>query len=259
MFGRRDQLLERTARNQIEQLLFVAQIVIDARERDSRTRGDISDRCEAKTFLGEHCRRRTQDMIDVGIVAIFRRQRARDRLASDRLDARASLGRRLEIGLSQRITFRCAVSNSLLAIASAYSWIGNRYIEFSQQSIHFVGEFVAHLFVAAPSETPLDVIVLALRSRLAEHIEPGGIPSREMLDQKLAAAFTFALQIAPNQPIAKRRMTEFFLVYALRDFCERLVAASDPFVAHVGALAIGEKAEQSVFDPIDSLVAHFEN
>src|SRR5215469_14198352 len=74
--GGREQLLEGAPRNQVEQFLLVAQVIVDSRERDSRTRGDIANRGEAEALLGEYRRGGAQDQIDVGVVAFVRRHGA---------------------------------------------------------------------------------------------------------------------------------------------------------------------------------------
>src|ERR1700691_2694813 len=244
-FGERDELLERAPRDEVEQLFLVAQVVVDAREGNSRARRNVANRREAETLLGENRGSRSQNMIDVRVVALLGRHRARGRL-----DSRDALRRLFEIRLLQFITS---------TEAAAGCGIGNRNLELGQQIVDLFGELVAHLLVATASQTPSDVIELTLGSGPSEHIESGGVPLCEVFFQEFPSGVAFALKVPADQPVAKGGVAELLFVHALGDSRERLVAASDPFVSHVSALAVGEEAEQSVFEPVRGLITQLEN
>src|ERR1700686_2309633 len=51
--SKRDQLFKRAARDEVEQLLLVAEVVVDAWEGNPGTRRDIANRREAEIFFSE--------------------------------------------------------------------------------------------------------------------------------------------------------------------------------------------------------------
>ncbi len=93
-FGERDELLKRAPRDEVEQLLLVAQVVVDAREGDSRARRDVANGRETETLLREHRRSRAQDVIDIRVVALCRR-----------IARAAGLIRAIRFGASSRFDF----------------------------------------------------------------------------------------------------------------------------------------------------------
>src|SRR5579885_2235600 len=83
---------------------------------------------------------------------------------------------------------------AVLQEAAARGRIRNRNFEAIEKCVHFLFKLFAHLLVGAPPESPSHELVLALRSRLAEHIQPRRVPLLQIVDELFTAVLGVALQ-----------------------------------------------------------------